>query len=156
MTPSSTDLFNQQPGRAVLLSLLPKYAEKIATGTKRVEFRRSWTPEPVSVLALYATSPISRLIGVTSVRAVVQGSPTALWSLSQKYGGGVSRRELYEYLKGKKNGFALLLGDAEVFKPPINLKQQTNDFRAPQSFRFLLPEEFRQMTKAVKKRRAIG
>lgn len=155
MTHSSTDLFNQQPGRLVLLSLLPRYAEKIAAGTKKVEFRRSWTPEMVSVLALYATAPSSRLIGATSVRAVIQGSPTALWHLSQKHGGGVSRRELYEYFKGKKNGFALLLGEVELFEPSINLKQQASDFRAPQSFRFLLPEEFEQMTRKVQKRRAI-
>lgn len=147
MTHSSTDLFKQHGGRAVLISLLPKYAEKIASGTKRIEFRRTWTAEPVAVLTLYATAPVSRVIGIAHVRRVVEASPTALWRYAQQYGGGISRRDLYAYMSGKKTGFALLLGPVELFDPPVDPKHATKSFRPPQSFRFLLPAEFQQLTR---------
>jgi predicted transcriptional regulator len=147
MMRNSTDLFAQPGGRAVLLSLLPKYAERIADGTKRVEFRRAWTAEPVAVLLLYATLPVSRLIGIAHVQRVVEASPTALWRFAQEYGGGVSRRELYAYMNGRKKGFALILGGVEVLNPPIDPRQITKSFAAPQSFRFLQPAEFQRWTR---------
>jgi len=148
MRSNLTSFLEQAGGRAVLLSLLPRYAKQIVGGTKRVEFRRSWTAEPVSLLTLYATSPTSRVIGVASVKKVVEASPTALWRYAQEYGGGVTRSELYAYLDGKKTGFAVFLGQVQLFDPPLDPRQGANGFRAPQSFRFLLPDEFQQLMKA--------
>lgn len=148
MTRNSTELFEQPGGRAVLLSLLPKYAAQISSGRKRVEFRRAWTPEHVAVLMLYATAPISRVIGVARIGKVVEASPTTLWRYAKDYGGGVSRRELYAYMNGKNKGFALFLEHVVVLDPPVDPKRVTSTFRAPQSFRFLAPDEFRRFTQA--------
>ena len=79
---------------------------------------------------------------------VVEASPTALWRYAQEYGGGVTRSELYAYLSGKKTGFALFLGPVRLFDPPLDPRHGANGFRAPQSFRFLLPEELQQLMKA--------
>lgn len=156
MTRNSTDLFEQPGGRAVLLSLLPKYAEFISSGIKRVEFRRNWTPEPVAVLTLYATAPVSRVVGIAHICRVVKASPTALWRFAQEYGGGVSRRELYAYMSGKKKGFAIFIDNVMVFDPPVDPRLVTSTFRAPQSFRFLAPDEFRRFTQAPMQRRFDG
>jgi predicted transcriptional regulator len=139
-------LFEQPGGRAVLLSLLPKYAEQIASGLKRVEFRRAWTPVHVAVLTLYATAPVSRVIGIARIGKVVEAPPTELWRYAKEYGGGLSRRELYAYMSGKKKGFALFLEHVVVLDPPVDPRRVTSTFRAPQSFRFLAPEEFRRFT----------
>jgi predicted transcriptional regulator len=147
--PNSKDFFERRAGRAVLISLLPKYAQQIVTGKKRVEFRRTWTRKPVALLALYATSPVSRVIGVAHVRRVIEAPPTALWRFAQEYSGGISRRQLYSYLEGKRMGFALLLGCVEVFDPPVDPVERARGFRAPQSFRFLLPEEYWHLTEAA-------
>lgn len=153
MTRNSNDLFAQPGGRAVLLSLRPKYAERIADGTKRVEFRRAWTLEPVAVLLLYATAPVSRLIGLAHVQEVRVATPTGLWRIAQEYGGGVSRRELYAYMSAKKEGFAVVLGGVEVFDPPIDPRRVSSSFAAPQSFRFLRPAEFHRLARPEQERR---
>lgn len=146
MTRNSSDFFEQPGGRAVLLSLLPKYAEQIAAGSKRIEFRRAWTSERVTVLTLYATAPVSHVVGIARIRRVVEASPTALWRYAKEYGGGVSRRELYAYMSGKKSGFGLFIDEVVVFDPPVDPRRVSTAFRAPQSFRFLAPDEFRRLT----------
>lgn len=149
MTHSSIELFEQPGGKAVLLSVLPKYAAQISSGIKRVEFRRAWTPESVAVLMIYATAPISRVIGVARIREVIKASPTTLWRYAKDYGGGVSRRELYAYMNGKDKGFALLLESVALLDPPVDPRRVYSTFRPPQSFRFLAPDEYRRFTQTV-------
>lgn len=139
---STANSFEQPISRAVLLSVRPKYADQIASGAKKVEFRRVWTTHPVSDLVLYSTSPASKLIAVASITQIIHAPRTTLWEYATKLGGGVTRKELFEYFQGISRGFALVLGHVRVFSPPRNPADHATRFRAPQSFRFLSPKEF--------------
>ncbi len=129
-------------GRAVLLSIKPKYADLILVGSKRVEFRRSWAAQNVSVIVLYASSPIQKIVGVVEVDNVVVASPTLLWKTCTEKGGGLTRRELRSYFAGKSRGVAVLLG--KVFKPmkDVEPKEIIANFVPPQSFRYLDSSEY--------------
>src|SRR5687768_6688573 len=134
--------FKQPAGRPVLLSVRPKYADRIASGDKKVEFRRVWTAQPVSELVLYSTSPASRLIAVASIAEIIHAPRSTLWGYATRLGGGITRRELFEYFQGVSHGFALILGNVRVLSPPRNPADHSKRFRPPQSFRFLSPKEF--------------
>lgn len=140
-----------QGGRAVLLSIKPRYSELIVTGTKRVEFRRTWAIEPVRWVALYSSSPAQQIVGIVEVDSVVVASPVTLWQLNATLGGGLTRAELRSYFEGKREGYALLLGQTWIPPSPIEPSKIVPAFRAPQSFRYLTESEMKQLTRRIKR-----
>jgi predicted transcriptional regulator len=132
-------------GKAIVLSIKPKYAELILAGKKTVELRRMWAAEPVSVIVIYASSPIQRLVGIVNVQKVVQAAPSILWNLCLDRGGGLTRRELLDYFNGTKSGYAVLLENVVRFKNMIDPSSVIANFRAPQSFRYISADEVQEL-----------
>lgn len=134
------------PGdKAILLSIRPKYADLILSGTKLVEFRRSWAASEVSTIVLYSSAPIQKIVGLVKVQDVVVASPSSLWETCKERGGGLTRKELRAYFCGKSKGVAILLG--HVLKPHNHIKPSDiiDDFIPPQSFRYLSEVEFNKI-----------
>jgi predicted transcriptional regulator len=125
-------------GSAALISIHPNYVEKILSGDKRLEFRRSWAASPVRFIVIYATAPVQRIVAITELGKVTRGTKTQLWELGRSSGGGISRRKLYAYMEGKKQGVALELLHTRKFAEEIQPQTLFGDaFRPPQSFRYL-------------------
>lgn len=136
-------------GRAILLSIKPKYSDLILSGEKRVEFRRTWASEEVGLIAVYASSPVQRIVALVSVDEVVWASPTRLWGHCTSRGGALTRRELNEYFNGKGQGCAVLLGAVRKLKQPLDPHVVFKEFSAPQSFRYLTGAEVKKLEKRV-------
>lgn len=135
---------------ATLISVHPCYAEKIISGEKKIEFRRSWATKPVDVLVIYATTPIQRIIALADVKQIIVGSKTKLWSLAKGVGGGISRRKLFDYLDGKKSAVAIELSMVKPIADGLDPKCIFGpDFRPPQSFRYLKDEEYLKLRKLI-------
>lgn len=133
---------NSQSGRAIILSIQPRFSELIRNGTKRVEIRRAWTAKPVSSVLIYESAPTQKIVAMASVSGVVQKALRPLWEHSREMGPGLSREEFMAYLDGKSAGFAVALEKVQVLKKPVSPAQIIKDFVAPQSFRYLTPQEF--------------
>lgn len=127
---------------AVLISIHPRYAEKIVRGTKKVEFRRAWAKREVSHIVVYATSPRCEVVAIVAVSGVVKGSISKMWALARSYGGGVTQEELDLYFRGKECGYAVLLGHVTTLVPPIRLSDVALGARAPQSYQYLTTAQF--------------
>lgn len=140
-------------GRAVLLSIKPKYADLILAGSKRVEFRRSWAAQEVSVIFLYSSSPVQKIVGAVEVTEVVSASPTALWKTCAERGGGLTREELRAYFVGKPQGFAVLLGKVTRPTDHVEPSEVIGNFVPPQSFRYLEAAEYKKLEKEMAARR---
>lgn len=136
-----------QGAKAVLLSVKPRFADQIMAGTKRVEFRRSWTKQPVGLLLIYSSSPTQRLVGMVNVDGTITGSPTKVWTACIGRGPGLARKELLSYFEGKSEAHGILLGDVTKPPQPIAPKSVFKGFRAPQSFRYLSNAELRRVGK---------
>ena len=135
---------------ATLISVHPCYAEKIISGEKKMEFRRSWATKPVDVLVIYATTPIQRIIALADVKQIFVGSKTKLWNLAKGVGGGISRRKLFNYLDGKKSAVAIELSMVKPIADGIDPKCIFGpEFRPPQSFRYLKDEEYLKLRKLI-------
>lgn len=134
-----------QAGRAVLLSVKPKYADLISSGNKRVEFRRAWATEEVSLIAIYASSPVQRIVALVEIEDIVHGSPTSLWNHCKDRGGALTRRELLDYFNGKRQGCAVLLGNVQTLTFPVDPKSIFKTFTPPQSFRYLSAAEVQKI-----------
>ena len=139
----------QATGRAVLLSIKPKYADLILAGTKTVELRRSWPSNDVGVMVIYSSAPVQRLTGIALVTEIKECSLEELWAVAQAHGGGVTYEELLEYIDKKKLSYGVMLGrvmPAEVSVDPRNLFPT---FTPPQGFLYISPQDFQRVMNAM-------
>ena len=116
--------------------------------------RRSWAAEPVDVLLIYSSTPVQKIVAAVNVVNVTEGSPTALWNLSQEKCGGVTRQLIYDYFTGRKTGFAIEIADVLEFEQPVDPKKLFKGFRAPQSFMYLDAKDYTRIVGKSWKERA--
>lgn len=120
----------------VLMSIKPKYADAIARGEKLIEFRKQPLPTTVNRIYVYSSYPAKRIIGFFEVENIVSESPILLW---QKYAsvGCIDKKSFFDYFKGKKLGYGILIKKFQLLSFPKDPKEFDNAFRAPQSFCYL-------------------
>ena len=128
------------PGRMMILSLKPQYAEGILSGSKPVELRRVGPKISVPTRALiYATTPVKALLGACAVGRVVTDRLTVLWG---SYGSrtGLRQGEFWDYFMGLEVGSALVLSHARRFSsqiPLADLRASRCLGRPPQSYSYI-------------------
>ena len=121
------------------MSIKPKYVEKIISKEKTYELRRNIFKREVSNVLIYSTSPEKKIVGYFKSKKIIKNTPENIWyDLSDKL--GVSKKDFFDYFENKDECFALKIDDLKVFKSPIET-DELNDFRAPQSFKYLNEKE---------------
>lgn len=135
----------QPSGRAVLLSIKPKYADLILASTKRIELRRSWPSNDIGVMVLYSSAPIQKLVGVAFIDRIEECDLEQLWVLAEANGGGVTYDELKAYIEGKKTAFGIMIDHVKVAEVEIDPKDLFPNFTPPQSFSYLDPIDFHRV-----------
>lgn len=140
---------SQQAARPVLISIQPQHVEKILSGEKVLEFRRMWAANPVDTLVIYSSSPEQRIVAIARISALHHESPTALWQLARIKGGGITRRQLYSYFHGKRQGYAIELSEVVKSNSGIDPKQLFATFRPPQSFNYMAVEDYAKVIDAM-------
>lgn len=128
---------------AFLISIKPRFAEMIFSGTKTVELRRVPPKVGSGDLGLvYVSSPTKQLQGCFEVARVVSGTPAALWrSLGKR--SRVSRQAFFAYFKGKDQAHALIIKRSWKLATPVrlaSLREQNRNFHPPQNFQYLRGE----------------
>lgn len=128
--------------RALLISLRPRFAEAILLGVKTVELRRTRLRIGIgATVLLYASGPISSLVGSARVRSVETGPTGELWS-DVIDGCGLTRSEFDEYFAGCRWGTAVGLERARRLESELPLSVlRVNEIEPPQSFRYLTPAQ---------------
>ena len=142
MSRDTGNLKMQQKSKAALISIHPKYVDKILDGSKKVEFRRVWAAQEVTHLVVYSTSPEMKVMAIVEIEYVRTECKYILWEIAKNYGGGLTRKELRKYFYGVKKGNALLLGNVNKLKKPLPLPEIIPGVRAPQSYLYLNDEQF--------------
>lgn len=139
----------QPSGRAVLLSIKPKYADLILAGTKRVELRRSWPSNDIGAMVIYSSAPVQRLVGIAHISRVEECTPDQLWRIAEANGGGVTKGELDAYTKGKKVVYGVMLEYVRIASTLVDPNDIFPGFTPPQSFLYLSPKDFRRIEDAM-------
>lgn len=120
----------------VLLSIKPEFATKIFDGTKGYEYRRViFKNKEVKRVIVYASSPISKVIGEFEIDEVINDAPSSLWDQT-KDAAGISRAYFNSYFEGKENGYAIKVRRTKLYKKALCLLS-TYGVRPPQSFQYL-------------------
>lgn len=118
--------------KILLISIHPKFVEKILTGEKRFEFRKHVPSCKISHILIHATTPEKRLVAIAEVEQILQAPPSVLWEQT-KYAAGIPRSFFREYFYGSKKAIAFQLG--RVFPIPENVAQQIA-YWPPQSYSY--------------------
>lgn len=120
----------------VLLSIKPEFANKIFNGSKRYEFRRSvFKKTNIDTIVVYASSPISKVIGEFKIETVIRKELEDLWEETKDY-SGISKEFYDSYFNGKKEGFAIQVKKVVLYDKARNLKDEYGMF-PPQSFAYI-------------------
>lgn len=149
MTTNLKKFFNQKDDKFIVLSIKPQYADLILARIKTVEFRRTWAAKDVNTIAIYASSPIQRIVGLVKVNETLKLGPSKLWKICSDHRGGLTKRELLDYFNGKPLGNAILLQDAVKLKRAIDPNKFIDNFYPPQSFQYLDSAQVSRLKKLI-------
>lgn len=126
---------------SILLSVKPRFANLIINGSKRVELRRTVPSRRIGSIAIYASAPTQSIVALAEVEETIEARLADLWSISKDNGGGLTRKEFFDYFESKTMGFAIMLKNVRVFSKPMSPSKVYEPFVAPQSFKYLTPNE---------------
>jgi predicted transcriptional regulator len=119
----------------IILSIKPEFANMIFEGDKKFEFRRSiFKNKNVSKVIVYASAPISKVIGEFEIGKILFKDLNTLWEETQEY-SGITEDYFFDYFVGKENGFALQVRKAKRYKKELCIKESFGKV-PPQSFAY--------------------
>lgn len=101
----------------ILLSIKPKYVERILEGTKKVEYRRVIPKcKDITHIIIYASGPICRVVAEVSISNILSDRPSILWEKTFEV-GGISNDEYCSYFINREIAHAFIIGDIKIFTP---------------------------------------
>jgi predicted transcriptional regulator len=141
-----------ESSRVVFLSIHPQWAEKILKTEKKYEYRRAApTIEPPYDILLYATDGASEIVGEARVDRILSDTVEKLIERTLKETPH-SHSEIEEYFSGNDVGQALHISEVKRYDEPIHkedIQATLDDFRPPQNFLYLSPDENPEFFKLV-------
>ena len=121
----------------ILLSIKPRYADKILAGSKKYEFRKVIFRHPdVHEIVIYSSSPVKKIVGTFTIQSVVEHHPLALWEHC-KESAGIGEEDFFSYFEGRKRGYAIEIGKTDPLETPVDPKVCDPEFVPPQSFQYV-------------------
>ncbi len=115
----------------VLLSIKPKYAQRILSGYKKYELR-TWIGldiVPGMLVVMYVSGEVKAIVGEFRVGNIIKGRPDYIRKKIELSGGekvtGVGEED-YSYISRAKKAFALEVTDVKKYKRPLHLNEIRN------------------------------
>lgn len=131
--------------RSVLLSLRPQHADLLFNGSKTAELRRTVPKSEISDAYVYVSSPVRILCGGFALGQVWSGAPDEIWKKVERL-ACVGKEEYFSYFSGCSTAHAIEVANVWKFENAVGLHALRNKFAkfaAPQSWRYVRPEEMR-------------
>ncbi len=121
----------------VLLSIKPRYVDKILCGSKKYEFRKIiFKNEGIREIVIYSSSPMKKIVGTCAIGSVIEDRPMILWEMFNEV-SGLCEEEFFSYFQGKEKGYAIEIEGIKKFDRPIDPREFNEDFIPPQSFQYI-------------------
>lgn len=114
-----------------ILSIKPQFVEEIKAGKKRYEYRKSVFKQSVEKVYIYASAPVSKIVGEFQPVDIMQGPPAEVWAKTRKL-SGITERFYKEYFSGRTVAYAIVIQNLKIYDTYKDLP-----FHAPQSFRYI-------------------
>ena len=124
-----------------LMPIHPQYANAILDGSKGAEFRKRRLAPDIRRVVIYATAPISRIIGEFTIGATVVGSPQEIW---RDHGatGEISEPAFHSYFAGRHMAVAFVVTLTRRYAESLALADLSPRPAIPQSTIYLAADLF--------------
>ena len=131
--------------RIILISIKQEYANRIFSGDKTIELRKS-SPKVSEgdLVVIYVTSPEKKIKGIARVKGIVKDTPTNLWG-NYKDVAGINKEAYFSYYEKSEHAIGILLKDVFEFSESISLskiKSEIPSFAPPQSYQYVSKFDF--------------
>ncbi len=114
-----------------MMSIHSCYADKILSGEKNVEIRRSIVHmKKGDHVAIYATRPVAQIVGLFVVKDVLYDTPKNIWN-KYKNESCIPKKDYDLYSAGKKRMSAIIISSA---KRVVGEKIKEINCHIPQSY----------------------
>ncbi len=121
----------------VLLSIKPEFVEKIFSGEKQFEYRRSIFKNPnVDTIVVYSTMPVGKIVGEFKIQKILNLNIEELWTKTQSK-SGLNYSFYKSYFHDKDKGYAIEIENVKKYTQPLSLSQVNKNLKAPQSFCYI-------------------
>ena len=121
----------------ILMSIKPRFVEKIRRGEKKFEFRRVMPRcQEVDTIIVYASKPIGKVVGEITVRDYLTCPVDEMWDATKDI-SGLTREEFFDYFHGKENAHAIAIESYRDYEQPIPLEVLLPTKVPPQSYCYL-------------------
>lgn len=106
-----------------LISIKPKYVEKIISGEKTIELRKTIFKKPVEKIWVYTTVPIKKIQGYFIIDKIIEDTPLNIWKDNEAV-LGIDIKSYFDYFDGKEKAYGIKIKKwvAEeremIFNPP--------------------------------------
>ncbi|QQS44437.1 hypothetical protein IPM65_02455 [Candidatus Roizmanbacteria bacterium] len=121
----------------VLLSIKPKYVDKIVQSIKKYEFRKiifkNKSPWRVYI---YCSSPVKKIVGYFTIETIIEDHPYNLWETCKDH-SGISKEDFFTYFEDREKGYAIKIDKIDIFKNPVEPNEYFDNFIPPQSYKYL-------------------
>ncbi len=121
----------------ILLSIKPEFVERIFSGEKKFEYRKSiFKRNDVERVVIYSTLPEGKVVGEFSIKTVHNSSPKMIWRKTRVH-SGVNKQFYDLYFNGRDSAYAIEIGEVVKYDRPLDLSELEGGLSAPQSFTYL-------------------
>lgn len=125
--------------KALLISIKPKYMNKILSGEKKVELRKSSSKISTGGLViLYSTFPEKAVVGFCFVENIKSDTPQNMWQNVKSF-AGISRKDYLEYYSNSRKSCGIFISNVNYLEAPFsleNLRKEIPNFQPPQSYTY--------------------
>jgi predicted transcriptional regulator len=118
------------------MSVHPHYAEAIMDGRKKVEFRKRPLADDVTVVWVYATAPVQRIVGYFVAGPSITAAPKALWRRFRRV-GCINQIDFDRYFATSKVGSGIQIKAVARLNPPVQIGALLSSGIPPQSFAYV-------------------
>ncbi len=120
----------------VILSIKPKYVDKIFKGEKTFEYRKSiFKRNDIEKVIIYSSSPVMKVVGEFKIKDIYCANPDEIWE-NTKLESGIDETFFRKYFDGKDKAFAIKINNLKQYKDEYDLFKSFG-IKPPQSFAYV-------------------
>jgi predicted transcriptional regulator len=121
----------------ILLSIKPRFVEKIISGEKLYEYRKVvFKRTDLDTIVVYSSGHVKKIVGEIKFKRIICDTPQNIWA-STGADSGLTEEEFRDYFKNKRVAYAIKIDSFIPFKSSKTIQEKYPGVKAPQSFVYL-------------------
>ena len=118
----------------ILLSIKPQYVDKIVSGEKKYEFRKTiFKRKQVDAIVVYSSGKVGKLIGEIKFTTILSDTPLNIWNITKEK-AGLSKGDFFDFFRNKEIAHAIKIESFEPYSHAISIQEKYPGVNPPQYF----------------------